>query len=141
MKSIKIFADGSSLGNPGPGGYAAILKYNDSEKIVSGGEPNTTNNRMELKAVIEAIKVLKEPCTIEIISDSQYVIKGINEWLEGWIIKSFKNVKNDDLWKEYIKVSDIHEIKGTWVKGHAGHIENEQCDKIAKAEAELFKGK
>ncbi|MFV0481081.1 MAG: ribonuclease HI [Campylobacteraceae bacterium] len=135
MKRITLFSDGSSLGNPGFGGYCAILRYKDSEKIVSGGEIDTTNNRMELKAVIEAMKIIKEPCYIEIVSDSSYVIKGIIEWLENWIAKDFKNVKNPDLWKEYIKVSKNHKVKGTWVKGHAGHEENEKCDKIAKEEA------
>ena len=135
MKKIEIFTDGSSLGNPGPGGWCAILRYKEYEKILSGGEENTTNNRMELTAVIEALKALKEPCEIELFADSTYVLKGIDEWLDGWIKKNFKNVKNIDLWKEFINVSKNHKIKINWVKGHSGHRENEICDKIARKEA------
>ena len=141
MKNITLFSDGSSLGNPGFGGYCAILRYKDSEKIVSGSDANATNNQMELKAVIEGIKAIKEPCKIEIVSDSTYVLKSILEWLENWIKKDFKDVKNADMWKEYLKVSNKHKIKGTWVRGHAGHIENEKCDKIAKEEALKLKQK
>jgi len=135
MKKIEIFTDGSSLGNPGSGGWCAILRYKNHQKIISGGENHTTNNRMELKAVIEALKKLKEPCEIELFSDSTYVLKGINEWLEGWIKKNFKNVKNVDLWKEFVNISKNHKINVNWVKGHSGHKENEICDKIAKEEA------
>ncbi len=140
MKKITIFSDGSSLGNPGAGGYCAILRYNNREKIVKGGEKETTNNRMELKAVIEALKALKEPCEIELISDSTYVVKGINEWLSNWIKKDFKGVKNPDLWKEFVLLAENHKIKAVWVKAHNGHIENEKCDRIAKEEAEKLKG-
>jgi len=98
--------------------------------VVSGGENNTTNNRMELKAVIEALKALKSPCEITVYSDSTYVVKGINEWLENWIKKDFKKVKNEDLWKEFVALSEGHKIKCIWVKGHNGHEENERCDKI-----------
>lgn len=135
MKKIEIFTDGSSLGNPGAGGWCAILRYKNNEKIISGGEENTTNNRMELKAVIEALKALKEPCDIELFADSQYVLKGINEWLENWVSKNFKNVKNIDLWQEFLLLSKNHKININWVKGHSGHKENEICDKIAKNEA------
>lgn len=138
MKHIYLFSDGSCLKNPGHGGYGTILKYNDKEKIISGGEEHTTNNRMELKGVIEGLKALKEPCFVEIVSDSSYVVKAINGWLENWIKKDFKNVKNPHLWHEYIKVSKPHKIKAIWVKGHAGHEENERCDKIAKEEAQKF---
>ncbi len=139
MKKIEIFTDGSSLGNPGPGGWCAILRYRGKEKILKGGEEHTTNNRMELAAVIEALKALKEPCEIDLYSDSTYVLKGINEWLENWVKKNFKNVKNPDLWKEFIDVSQKHKINVFWVKGHSGHKENEICDKIAKQEAEKRK--
>jgi len=139
MKKITLFSDGSALGNPGPGGYGTILRYGDKEKIIRGGEPHTTNNRMELKAVIEGLKALKEPCDVLIISDSSYVIKGINEWLEGWVKRNFAKVKNPDLWREYLEVSASHRIVGEWVRGHNGHIENEQCDIIAKEEAERYK--
>lgn len=139
MKKITLFSDGSALGNPGPGGYGAILRYGDKERIISGGEAHTTNNRMELLGVIEGLRALKEPCDVTIISDSSYVIKGINEWLEGWIKRNFAKVKNPDLWQEYIRVSQPHQIHGVWVRGHNGHPENEQCDLIARDEAEKFK--
>ena len=139
MKKITLFSDGSALGNPGPGGYGAILRYGDKERIISGGEAHTTNNRMELLGVIEGLRALKEPCDVTIISDSSYVIKGINEWLEGWIKRNFAKVKNPDLWQEYLRVSQPHQIHGVWVRGHNGHPENERCDVIAKEEAEKFK--
>ncbi len=139
MKKIEIFTDGSCLGNPGNGGWCAILRYGEHEKILSGNEANTTNNRMELTAVIKALEALKEPCEIELYSDSTYVLKGLNEWLENWIKKDFKKVKNVDLWKQYIEVSKPHKIHINWVKGHSGHTENEICDKIAKEEAEKLK--
>ena len=132
MKKVTLFCDGSSLGNPGPGGYGIILRYGNKEKELSGGEADTTNNKMELKAVIEGLKALKEPCEVEIVSDSSYVVKGINEWLPNWIKREFKKVKNPKLWQEYIKVSKPHKIKATWVRGHNGHKENERCDKLAK---------
>ena len=135
LKKIEIFTDGSSLGNPGPGGWCAILRYKNHEKTLSGGEEYTTNNKMELMAVIEALKVLKEPCEIDLYSDSTYVLKGISEWLEGWVKKNFKNVKNPELWQEFLEVSKPHKINVKWVKGHAGHRENEICDKIARKEA------
>ena len=139
MKKITLFSDGSALGNPGPGGYGAILRYGDKERIISGGEEHTTNNRMELLGVIEGLRALKEPCDVTIISDSSYVIKGINEWLEGWVKRNFAKVKNPDLWQEYIRVAKPHQINGVWVRGHNGHLENERCDVIAKEEAEKFK--
>ena len=135
MKQITLFSDGSALGNPGPGGFGTILRYGGHERIISGGESHTTNNRMELKGVIEGLKALKEPCQIEIISDSSYVVKGINEWLAGWVQRRFAKVKNPDLWGEYIEVSKPHKIKATWVRGHNGHDENERCDLLAKEEA------
>ena len=139
MKKIYLFSDGSSLGNPGEGGYCAILRYKDNEKIIQGGEKQATNNQMELKAVIEGLKALKGPCIVEIVSDSSYVVKGINEWLKNWQKRDFARVKNPELWKEYIKVAKPHKINATWVRGHAGHKENELCDKIAKEEAEKLK--
>ena len=139
MKKIEIFTDGSCLNNPGRGGWCAILRYKNKEKILSGAEANTTNNRMELTAVIKALEALKEPCEIELYSDSTYVLKGLNEWLSNWIKKDFKKVKNVDLWKKYIEVSKPHKIHINWVKGHSGHTENEICDKIAKEEAQKLK--
>ncbi len=139
MKKITLFSDGSALGNPGPGGFGTILRYMDKERIISGGERHTTNNRMELKGVVEGLRVLKEPCEVEVISDSSYVVKGINEWLRGWIARDFKKVKNPDLWNEYIQVSQQHTIKATWVRGHNGHDENEKCDILAKEQAQKQK--
>ncbi|MGX3011037.1 ribonuclease HI [Helicobacter sp. 23-1044] len=140
MKKVIIFCDGACLENPGAGGWCAILDYNGAQKTISGGKANTTNNQMELRAVIEGLKALKEPCEVEIVSDSKYVCDGINLWLKKWIAKDFKEVKNPDLWREYISYSRIHAVKTTWVKGHSGHPQNEECDKIAKIEAEKFKG-
>lgn len=146
MKKINLYSDGSSLGNPGPGGYGTILEFNGNQKELSGGEDNTTNNRMELKGVIEGLKALKEPCDVHITSDSTYVVKGINEWLSSWIKNGWKSstkkpVKNDDLWKEYVEVSKSHKIIASWVKGHAGHEENERCDILAKEFAQNIKEK
>ena len=139
MKKITLFSDGSALGNPGPGGYGVVLRYGKKEKELSGQEPHTTNNRMELKGVIEGLKALKEPCDVDIVSDSSYVVKGINEWLKGWIKKDFKKVKNPDLWREYIEVAKPHKIHAIWVRGHDGHVENERCDKLARDAAQKAK--
>lgn len=141
MKKITLFSDGSALGNPGPGGYGVVLRFGDKEKEIVGGEEHTTNNRMELLGAIEGLRALNEPCEVEIISDSSYVVKGINEWLVGWINRDFKKVKNIDLWKDYIEVSTQHTVKATWVRGHQGHEENERCDKLAREYAELVKSK
>lgn len=139
MKKISLFSDGSALGNPGFGGYCAILRYKESEKIVSGSQRDATNNQMELLAVIEGLSVLKEPCEVHIVSDSSYVVKGINEWLESWVKRNFAKVKNPELWKRYIEVAKQHRVSATWVRGHDGHEENERCDKIAKEEAQKLK--
>jgi len=139
VKKITLFSDGSALGNPGPGGYGAILRYGDKEREIVGSEPHTTNNRMELRGVIEGLKALKEGCEVEVISDSSYVVKGINEWLVGWVKRDFKKVKNIDLWKEYIEVSQPHKINAVWVRGHNGHEENERCDVLAREAAEKEK--
>ncbi len=139
MKKITLFSDGSALGNPGPGGYGVILRYGDKEREISGSEIHTTNNRMELLAVIEGLRALSEKCEVDVISDSSYVVKGINEWLVNWIKKEFKKVKNPDLWREYIEVSQGHKINAIWVRGHDGHEENERCDKLARDEAQKVK--
>ncbi len=139
MKQVTIFSDGSSLGNPGPGGWGTILRYGDHEKELSGAEPMTTNNRMELTAVIEGLKALKEPCDVTIYSDSSYVVKAINEWLEDWIERDFKKVKNPDLWREYIEAAKPHRVRAVWVRGHNGHAENERCDELARRSAEKIK--
>ena len=131
LKEVRLYSDGSSLGNPGAGGWGVILEYNGVKKEFSGGEDNTTNNRMELKAVIEGLKKLKEPCSVEVITDSSYVANAINEWLKNWVAKDFKKVKNVDLWQEYLQASQKHNVRATWVRGHNGHEENERCDTLA----------
>lgn len=141
MKKISLYCDGSSLGNPGDGGWCAILRYKSQERVISGSKKDATNNQMELQAVIEALKVLKEPCEILLYSDSKYVCEGINSWLSNWIKKQFKNVKNPELWQEFCCLSKTHKIRAYWVKGHAGHPENERCDKIAREEATQLKNK
>jgi len=139
VKKIYLFSDGSSLGNPGFGGYCAILKYNGKEKIIKGSQREATNNQMELKAVIEGLKALKEPCEVDITSDSSYVVKGINEWLTNWKKRNFAKVKNPQLWKEYVKIAKNHKVFANWVRGHAGHEENERCDEVARQEAQNLK--
>ena len=137
---IEIFTDGACSGNPGIGGWGALLRYKDIEKELSGGEKNTTNNRMELTAVIEALKALKTTCNITIYTDSKYVMSGITEWLENWKKNSWKtsnkknDVKNIDLWQQLDKLIRQHEIRWVWVKGHNGHIENERVDTLARNE-------
>lgn len=138
-KEIILYSDGSSLGNPGPGGYGGILEYRGKRREYSGADAHTTNNRMELLGVIEGLKLLKEPCKVKVVSDSSYVVKAINEWLAGWVKRGFKKVKNVDLWKEYLEVSSMHDVIGTWVRGHNGHPENERCDELARDEAEKIK--
>ena len=138
-KKITLYADGSSLGNPGPGGYGGILEYRGHRREYHGGEPETTTNRMELRGVIEGLKLLKEPCDVTVVSDSSYVVKAINEWLPAWIKRDFKKVKNPDLWREYLEVSRPHTVRGVWVRGHDGHPENERCDQLAREEAERQK--
>lgn len=139
MKKITLFSDGSALGNPGPGGYGVVLRYGDSEKELSGAEAHTTNNRMELLAVVEGLRALSKPCMVEVVSDSSYVVKGINEWLVAWRKREFKKVKNPDLWKDYIAAAHGHIVKATWVRGHEGHVENERCDKLARDAAQEMK--
>ena len=134
MKEVEIFTDGSSLGNPGEGGWCAIMRYKGKERVICGNRRDATNNQMELLAVIEALRLLKEPCAVRLYSDSSYVTKGINEWLAGWIRKAFKNVKNPEMWQEYLSVAKSHKVHAIWVKGHDGHEENERCDKIARDE-------
>lgn len=136
MKKVEIFTDGACRGNPGPGGWGALLRFGDLEKSLYGGESQTTNNRMELKAAIEALTALKEPCAVSLTTDSQYVRKGISEWLAGWKRNGWKTaakqpVKNVDLWQSLDQQSQRHEIEWHWVKGHSGHRENEIADQLA----------
>ncbi len=132
MKQVTLFSDGSCLGNPGNGGWAFILSYKNHELKKSGFLDNTTNNQMEITAVIEGLKCLKEPCEVEIYTDSEYVVNSINSWIINWIKKDFAGIKNVELWKEFLKISKKHKIKAFWVKGHNGHPQNEWCDKYAR---------
>ena len=136
LSLVEIFTDGACRGNPGPGGWSAILRYNKHEKHFKGAEEFTTNNRMELTAVIRAIEKLKRPCTVNITTDSQYVRQGITSWIKEWKKNGWKTsqkqiVKNIDLWQELDKVAKPHNINWHWVKGHAGHPENELADQLA----------
>ena len=140
MKSVKLFSDGSCLGNPGAGGWAYILQYGDAIKKASGAEAMTTNNQMELTAAIMGLSALKQPCRVELFTDSEYVVKAINSWLAKWVITDFKGKKTADLWRRYLAAAAPHEIKASWVKGHAGHPQNEECDAMARAAAEAIKG-
>lgn len=140
LKQISLFTDGSCLGNPGPGGYGAILVYKGHQKELSQGYTLTTNNRMEMMAAIEGLKALSEPCHIILTTDSQYVRQGITEWIHNWKRRGWKTaskapVKNADLWQALDKEIQRHEIEWRWVKGHSGHPENERCDELARAAA------
>ena len=136
MKSITLITDGSCLGNPGPGGWAAILRHGESKRELSGSAPETTNNRMEMTAVLEGLMTLQEPCRITIEIDSEYVKKGISQWvakwkLNGWRTAAKKPVKNQDLWETLDELVGQHEVRWHWVKGHSGHVENERVDQAA----------
>ncbi|MBR6740655.1 MAG: ribonuclease HI [Clostridia bacterium] len=137
MKTVELYTDGACSGNPGPGGYAAILRYGEKERIVSGGEEDTTNNRMELRAAIEGLKVLKEPCTVELYSDSKYLVDGLEKgWAESWRRRGWKKAdktpaKNPELWQELLDLCQTHEVRLHWVKGHADNPYNNRCDEIA----------
>jgi ribonuclease HI len=144
MKSVQLFTDGSCLGNPGPGGYGALLIYNDSKKELSQGYKKTTNNRMELLAVIKGLEALKSPCTLDITTDSNYVKDGITKWIinwkkNGWKTAAKQPVKNVDLWKALDEQVKEHTINWHWVKGHSGHPENERVDDLAREAAESNK--
>ncbi len=138
-KAVTLYSDGSSLGNPGPGGWGTILEYNGHKKEISGSEKETTNNRMELQAVIEGLRLLKQPCEVEVVTDSSYVANAINSWLRGWLAKDFKKVKNVDLWRNYLESAKAHKVRATWVRGHNGHEENERCDYLATEAAKKIK--
>lgn len=143
-RKVSIYTDGACRGNPGPGGYAAILKFSDAEKVISGGDPDTTNNRMEMMAVIEAVKALKGPHFITLYTDSRYVANAIEKgWAKswrknGWIKADKKPALNSDLWEELLNLLEPHDLKIVWVKGHNGHPENERCDEIAVSESMKF---
>ena len=136
MKAVEIFTDGACRGNPGPGGWGVLLRYNGTEKHLYGGEAHTTNNRMELLAAIRGLEAVSETCQIDLTSDSQYVRKGITEWLQGWKAKGWKTaakkpVKNKDLWQFLDEQAQRHNVNWHWVKGHSGHRENEIADDLA----------
>lgn len=144
MKTITIYTDGACSGNPGPGGWGAILKYNDLQKELNGGAADTTNNRMELMAAISALQSLKEPCQVDLYTDSVYVRDGISKWIEGWKRNGWRTaakapVKNAELWQELDAARKNHKVTWHWVKGHAGHPENERADELAREGMAPFK--
>lgn len=144
MKQVTVYTDGACSGNPGPGGFCAILVYQNREKQISGGEKVTTNNRMELSAVILALEALREPCRVEIVSDSRYVVDAVEKgWLDSWQKRGWKKsdrspVLNVDLWERLIPLLERHKVEFTWIRGHAGHPYNERCDQTAVREAHRF---
>ena len=139
-KTVEVFTDGACLGNPGPGGWAALLRFGGRERELSGGEPDTTNNRMELMAAIAGIEALKRACSVLVVTDSEYVRRGVEEWMvrwraNGWKTSDKKPVKNRDLWERLSAALASHDVRWQWVKGHAGHVENERVDVLARDEA------
>lgn len=143
VKHIIIYTDGACRGNPGPGGWGALLRYGQHEKMLSGAESHTTNNRMELTAAIQALRAIRESCKIELHTDSQYLQKGISEWLDGWKKRNWKkadkkSVKNADLWQELDQEASRHQVTWHWVKGHSGHPENDLVDHLANQAIDEF---
>lgn len=143
-KQVDVHTDGACLGNPGPGGWAALLRWRGIERELAGGEAATTNNRMELMAAIAALETLKEPCDVVLTTDSQYVRQGITEWMANWLRRGWKTaggdpVKNRDLWERLHAAAGRHSVDWRWVKGHAGHPENERVDELARVQALQFK--
>ncbi|MGN6228900.1 MAG: ribonuclease HI [Dyella sp.] len=146
MTEVEAFTDGACLGNPGPGGWAALLRSKGTERMLTGGERDTTNNRMELMAAIAALEALKRPCKVHLTTDSRYVMQGIEEWVpkwraNGWRTADRKPVKNQDLWQRLSEASAPHAVRWQWVRGHNGHVENERVDVAAREQAEQFRGK
>lgn len=138
---VEIFSDGACSGNPGPGGWGTLLRYNDTEKELSGFELETTNNRMELIGAIAGLESLTRPCKVILTTDSQYVKKGMTEWIQNWVKKGWKNsqkkaVANRDLWERLLQLTEKHQVEWHWVRGHTGHPENERCDALARAAIE-----
>lgn len=134
---VEIFSDGACSGNPGPGGYGTIMRFGDCVKELSGYDPDTTNNRMEMLGAISGLESLTRPCSVRVVTDSQYLVKGMTEWIAGWQKKNWKNSKreevaNRDLWERLLVLAANHSIEWSWVKGHAGHVENERCDELAR---------
>ncbi len=147
MKFVEIFTDGACSGNPGPGGYGAILRCEGREKELSGGEPHTTNNRMELLGVITALEALKFPCQVRLTTDSKYVVDGITKgWAAGWKKRGWKKgdgkpALNPDLWDRLLQLLAVHDVEFCWIKGHAGHEENERCDRLAVIQRDIYSNK
>ncbi|WP_135256724.1 ribonuclease HI [Thermus caldilimi] len=144
MKRVELFTDGACLGNPGPGGWAALLRYGGYERMLSGGEPCTTNNRMELTALLHGLRALKEPCEVHLFSDSQYLVKALNEWLPAWEKRGMRKadgrpIENRDLWEALMLELKRHRVVAHWVRGHGGHPENERADREAKRQAQRQK--
>lgn len=141
MKQVEIFTDGACKGNPGPGGWGALLRMGNREKELSGGVADTTNNRMEMTAIVRALNALIEPCQVDLYSDSKYVLDGMTKWIDGWQRRGWKTaskkpVRNEDLWHELIDAAKHHAITWHWVKGHNGHVENERVDQLASIAAD-----
>ena len=140
MKSVTLYTDGACSGNPGAGGWGAVLIYGDFRKGISGGNPSTTNNQMELTAVIEGLRRLKEKCSVDVYSDSAYVVNAFNEsWIPNWISRAWRNVKNADLWQTLIELTQMHEVRFHKVKGHSDNELNNRCDELARAEIKKAK--
>ncbi len=144
MKRVQLITDGACLGNPGPGGWAYILRYGGKTKEMSGSEPHTTNNRMEITAAIEGLRALREPCDVEVVTDSEYLKNGITTWIKGWKRNGWKTsakkpVVNQDLWMALDELVSTHQMHWTWTKGHAGHDDNNRCDELATAAARARK--
>ncbi len=136
MKKVQLITDGACVGNPGPGGWAYILRFGEHKREMSGSEPDTTNNRMELRAAIEGMRALREPCEVEVVTDSEYLKNGITKWIHGWKRNGWKTaskkpVVNQDLWNELDDLTSRHQIEWTWTKGHANHEDNNRCDELA----------
>lgn len=144
MSEVEIFTDGACLGNPGPGGWAALLRWSGKERLLAGGEAETTNNRMELMGAIAALEALTRVCEVQLVTDSRYVMQGIEQWLprwraNGWRTADRKPVKNQDLWQRLAAATEAHHIRWQWVRGHSGHAENERVDQAARSEAERYR--
>lgn len=140
LDSVSIYTDGACLGNPGPGGWAALLRFGAQEKLLSGGEPHTTNNRMELLAAIQGLRALKRPCIVTIYTDSEYLKRGVTEWMPGWRKRGWKRkegtLANAELWQDLDAALQRHQVRWEWVRGHAGHAENERVDQAARTAAQ-----
>lgn len=144
MSDVEVFTDGACLGNPGPGGWAALLRASGNERMLAGGDPATTNNRMELMAAICGLEALKRPCRVVLTTDSRYVMQGIEQWMAKWVANGWrtadrKPVKNQDLWQRLAAADAPHTVRWKWVRGHAGHVENERVDEAARQQAEMLR--